>query len=238
MNKEIIEYIPSKTLREYLTANPVEFNVLQEATIVSEYAEVRDYLPLFEGLLKRGKTESERLLLASYVEDLRHDESGNGYYSDATFEIYMKEFPHEGFPWYPFLEVCGLPVLFKRGDVIRWRRKPGWHSKGNELYYVGAVPLLIPGHCDFSDEQYLSYPLSSPVKTEEDLANVHEHINICEAERASIKMLTPQQKCNYDRIKKILLLMRLGRFYKGQEWALMKRLVARKKHPMESFNHE
>ena len=54
-------------MRDYLTANPVELSVLQEATIVSEYAEVRDYLPLFEGLLKRAKTESERLLLASYI---------------------------------------------------------------------------------------------------------------------------------------------------------------------------
>ena len=228
MYKEVIECIPSRTMREYLTANPVEFSVLQEATIVSAYAEVRDYLPLFEGLLKRAKTEAERLLLASYIEDLRHDESGEGYYSDATFEIYCKEFPHEGFPWYPFLEVCNLPVLFKRGDVIRRHRKHGWHARGNELYYVGGVPLLIPGHCDFSDEQYLSYPLSSPVKTEEDLGGVHEHINVCEAERASVKKLTPQQKCNYDKIKKILILMRLGRFYKGPELTLMKRLAARK----------
>lgn len=228
MNKEVIECIPSRTLREYLTANPVEFSVLQEATIVSEYAEVRDYLPLFEGLLKRAKTEAERLLLASYVNDLRHDDSGKGYYSDETQEIYDEKFPHEGFPWYPFLEVCGLPVLFKRGDVIRCRKKRGWHGRGNELYYVGAVPLLIPGHCDFSDEDYLSYPLSLPVKTEEELVNIHGHIHICEAERASIKKLTPQQKCNYDRIKKISMLMRIERFYKGQELALMKRLVARK----------
>ncbi len=229
MYKEVIECIPSKTMREYLTANPVEFSVLQEATIVSAYAEVRDYLPLFEGLLKRAKTEAERLLLASYVEDLRNDESGKGYYSDATFDIYVKKFPHEGFPWYPFDEVCRLPVLFKRGDVIRWHRKHGWRSQGDEqLYYVGGVPLLIPGLCDFSDEQYLSYPLSSPVKTEEDLGGVHEHINVCEAERASVKKLTPQQKCNYDKIKKILILMRLGRFYKGPELTLMKRLAARK----------
>ena len=228
MNKEVIECIPSKTMREYLTANPVELNVLQEATIVSEYAEVRDYLPLFEGLIKRAKTEAEMRLLASYIEDLRHDKSGEGYYSDATFEIYTKEFPHEGFPWYPFLEVCNLPVLFKRGDVIRRHRKHGWHNRVNELYYVGVVPLLIPGHCDFSDEQYLSYPLSSSVETEEDLASIHEHINICEAERASRKKLTPQEKCNYDKIQKVFRLMRLGRFYKGSELTLMKRLVARK----------
>ena len=201
MNKEVIECIPSRTMREYLTANPVELSVLQEATIVSEYAEVRDYLLLFEGLLKRAKTEAERLLLASYIEDLRHDESGEGYYSDATFEIYCKEFPHEGFPWYPFLEVCNLPVLFKRGDVIRRHRKHGWHNRVNELYYVGGVPLLIPGHCDFSDEDYLVFPLSLPVETEEELVNSHGHIHICEAERAPIKKLTHQQKNIYHKVR-------------------------------------
>lgn len=119
MNNEVIDCIPSKKMREYLTANPIELNVLQEATIIREYAEKRDYLPLFERLLKRAKTESERLLLASYVKDLRHDKSGKGYYSDATFEIYRKEFHHKGFPLYPFLEICNLPVLFRKGDVIR-----------------------------------------------------------------------------------------------------------------------
>ena len=201
MYKEVIECIPSKTMREYLTANPVEFSVLQEATIVSAYAEVRDYLPLFEGLLKRAKTEAERLLLASYVEDLRNDESGKGYYSDATFDIYVKKFPHEGFPLYPFDEVCRLPVLFKRGDVIRWHKKHGWHKKGNKLFYVGFLPFLIPGHCDFSDEDYLVFPLSLPVETEDELMNIHGHIHICEAERASIKMLTPQQKNIYHKVR-------------------------------------
>ena len=73
------------------------------------------------------------------------------------------------------------------------------------------------------------------VKTEEELVNIHGHIHICEAERASIKKLIPQQKCNYDRIKKISMLMRIGRFYKGQKLALMKRLAARKKHSMEGL---
>ena len=81
----------------------------------------------------------------------------------------------------------------------------------------------------------MSYSLSYPVKNDHDLLLVHEHINLCEAERASIKKLTPQQKNVYHRIKKISMLMRIGRFYKGQELALMKRLVARKKHSMEGL---
>ncbi|MBR0251101.1 MAG: hypothetical protein IJQ77_08455 [Synergistaceae bacterium] len=225
MNINVIDCIPSRTLRKYFEANPVEMSALQQATIVFNYAKKKNRLPLFRQLLEETDNEAERLFLSSAVKD---SQEGVEYYSDETQEIYDEKFPHEGFPWYPFLEVCNLPVLFKRGDVIRRHRKHGWHNRVNELYYVGGVPLLIPGHCDFSDEQYLSYPLSSSVETEEDLASIHEHINICEAERASRKMLTPQEKCNYDKIQKVFRLMRLGRFYKGSELTLMKRLVARK----------
>ncbi|MBQ7069262.1 MAG: hypothetical protein IJM82_08865 [Synergistaceae bacterium] len=197
MNNDVINCIPSKTMREYLTANPIDLNVLQEATIVLEYAKKEDYLLLFESLLEKAKTESERLLLASYVEDLRRDESGEGHYSDATLEIYEKEFPHDGFPLYPFLEVCGLPVLFREGDVIRQ------HGKGNTLYYVGFLPSLPVNHCDFSDECYLCYPLLYPMKTEEDLINSHGHIHLCEAEKASKAKLTPIQKNIYGIIRKL-----------------------------------
>ena len=69
--------------------------------------------------------------------------------------------------------------------------------------------MLILGHCDFTDECYLSYPLSVPVKTEEDLSNSHAHIHLCEAERASIKKLTPQQKNIYHRVRTILSIMKL-----------------------------
>ena len=170
----------------------------QQATIVYNYAEKKNRLPLFRQLLEETDNEAEKLLLRSAVKDCQE---GVEYYSDETQKIYDEKFPHEGFPWYPFLEVCNLPVLFKRGDVIRRHRKHGWHGRGNELYYVGGVPLLIPGHCDFSDEQYLSYPLSLPVKTEEELVNSHRHIHICDAERVSIKKLTPQQKNIYHKVR-------------------------------------
>ena len=36
--KDVIDCIPSKALRDYLNIHPLELSVLQEATIVSEYA--------------------------------------------------------------------------------------------------------------------------------------------------------------------------------------------------------
>lgn len=192
MNINVIACIPSKTMRKYLMANPFEMSALQQATIVYNYAKKKNRLLLFQQLLEETDDKAEKLFLSSAIKDVQN---GVEYYSDETEEIYDKEFPHYGFfPGYPFLEVCDLPVLFKEGDVIRW------HGKGNDLYYVGGLPLLILGHCDFTDECYLSYPLSWPVKTEEDLSNSHAHIHLCEAERASIKKLTPQQKNIYHRV--------------------------------------
>lgn len=197
MNEKVIACIPSKTMREFLTVKSVEMSALQQATIVSEYADKKDRLSLFQILLEETNDEAEKMLLSSAIKDFQ---DGNDFYSDTTQEIYDKNFPHYAFPLYPFVEVCGLPVLFKKGDVIR---------KGSEFYYVGFLPLLILNHCDFSDECYLCYPLSWPIKTEEDLIYSHEHIHLCESERASKEKLTRKQRKIYCRIKKLLGIMQL-----------------------------
>ena len=201
MNEKIIACIPSKAMRKFLTANPIKMSVLQQATIISEYAEKKERVPLFQILLEETNNEAEKLLISSAIEDFQN---GNDFYSDKTLEIYNKNFPHYAFPLYPFLEICGLPVLFKPGDVIR---------RGNEFYYVGFLPVFIIDHCDFSDECYLCYELSYPVKTEDDLVVAHAHIHLCEAERASIKKLTPQQMKIYRRIRTLLSTMQ---FRKGE----------------------
>ena len=210
INQNVIKCIPSKTIRNFLINNPCEMSALQQATIVSEYAYEKDRLPLFQILLEETNDEAEKLLLSSAIKDFQ---SGNYFYSDTTQKIYNKNFPHKGFPLYPFLEVCGLPALFKQGDVIR---------KGNEFYYVGFLPLLIIDYCDFSDECYLCYELSYPVKTEKDLVLAHEHIHLCEVVRASIKKLTPQQMKVYSRIKAILRIMQLRK--ENRECKRMKKL--------------
>lgn len=196
MNKKIIDCIPSKTLREYLVSNPSEMSALQQATIALEYADEKDYVSLLEELIEGTNNEDEILLMSSAVNDFKH---GNEYISEETQRIYDEKFPHDGFPLYPFLEVCGLPVLFKESDIVRAK-----YDSYDGFYYVGALPLLTANHCDFSDECYLCYNLSYPVRNEDDLGLAHEHIHICVAERASRNDLTIKQRNIYKKVKTLL----------------------------------
>ena len=197
MEREIVDCIPSSALREYLRVHPVELSVMQEATIASEYARRKKRISLFRKLAGRTDSEAEKLLLNTAIADLERNSGIEEEYMKAACEVYEKNFPHEGFPLFPFLEVCNLPVLFEPGDVIRCRHDGG-------IYCVGIGPVLEAGRCDFSDECYLCYPVSVPVKTQDDLSLSHVHINICEADRASADTLTRRQRKNLRRIRELI----------------------------------
>lgn len=197
--KDVIDCIPSKALRDYLNIHPLELSVLQEATIVSEYATRKKQIALFKKLADKTNSEAEKLLLNTAITDLQqHPDMESGYMKN-TCEVYEKNFPHEGFPLFPFLEICNLPVLFKSGDVIR--SNEWFHS---DTYCVGIGPSLKEGRCDFSDECYLCYPVSYPARNQDDLALCHVHIDICEADTALTDTLTKKQKKNLNRIRELI----------------------------------
>lgn len=200
MNHEIIECIPSSALRDYIRNHNIEFSVMQEATIVSEYAKRKKQIALFRMLKDKTESQAEKLLLSTAIMDLKHNSDMEGEYMKAACEVYREYFPHEGFPLFPFLEICNLPVLFKSGDLIR-------DARSYELYCVGTVPYLETGRCDFTDESYTCYPVSCPVREQHDLALTHGHINVCEADKpskASIDMLTRKQQKNLRRIRELI----------------------------------
>ncbi|MBQ6969194.1 MAG: hypothetical protein IJP85_02575, partial [Synergistaceae bacterium] len=91
-------------MRKYLTTNPIDMSALQQATIIFEYAKKRKRVPLLESVLEETHNDSERLLLDSAIKDIQ---CGNEWISDETQKIYLEKFPHDDFPLYPFLEVCG-----------------------------------------------------------------------------------------------------------------------------------
>ena len=178
MNHDVISCIPSKSLRVFLKSHPCELSILQQATIISVYADDKAKPEMFRRLIEQSESDNEKLLLSTELSD-----------PESSCEIYRQKFPHKGFPVYPFLEVCNLPVLFRPADIIR---------RKNMFYYVGSVPYLPEGLCDFSDECYLCYSLSETLsrncRNYDELVHTHYHISVCEADSASSSKLNPEQK--------------------------------------------
>ena len=188
MNPDVISCIPSKALRIYLKSHPVELSILQQATIISAYAPDKAKHEMFRRLIEQSDSEDEKLLLSTELA-----------YPEEACEVYRQHFPHEGFPWYPFLEVCNLPVLFRPGDIIRCK---------SMFCYVGSGPYLSEGMCDFSDECYLCYSLSETLsrncRNYDELVHVHYHIHVCEADEADYSRLNSEHKKAAHIIRKLL----------------------------------
>lgn len=190
MINSIIELIPSKRLKEYLIDHPIQLSVLQQATIVSEYAAKRQKIKLMKQLAEIAEEDSEKTLLNTALADIKK----LGYTGEAPNRIYASLFPHEGFPLYPFLEVCNLPVLFHQGDLIKFRE---------HHYYVAGTPVKTE-YSDFTDECYYCYDLSVIIDSKEDLFTAHEHIHVCEADYVSIEELSEKEKNGLLRLRKLL----------------------------------
>ena len=188
MNPDVISCIPSKTLKVYLKSHPCELSILQQATIISAYAPDNAKPEMFRRLIEQSDSENEKLLLKTELTD-----------PEAACDFYRQNFPHKGFPLYPFLEVCNLPVLFRPSDIIRQK---------SMFYYVGRVLYLPEGMCDFSDECYLccslSETLSRKCRNYDELVYVHYHIHVCEADRADYNRLNSEQKRAANIIRRIL----------------------------------
>ncbi|MBQ9433629.1 MAG: hypothetical protein IJU26_05370 [Synergistaceae bacterium] len=198
MNPDVISCIPSKSLREYLKSHPHTLSILQQATIISAYADDTVKHEMFRRLIEESDSGSEKLLLTTELAD-----------PEAACEVYRQHFPHKGFPLYPFLEVCNLPVLFRPADIIR---------RQNTFYYVGSVPYLHEGRCDFSDECYMCYSLPETLSWDcthySDLVHVHYHIGVCEADRADYNRLNSAHKKAANIIRKILAHKKTGRHFR------------------------
>ena len=188
--ESVLDCIPSKDLKEFLVKHPISLTVMQKATIVSEFGSKRQKIKLFRQLAETTGNDSERILLSTAIEEI----SETGYQGETTDRIYKSLFPHEGFPLYPFLEVCNLPVLFHKNDLITFRK---------HHYFVADCPCITEDD-DFTDECYLCYDLSVRIESEEDLFSAHKHIHVCEAETASDKDLSKKEQRTLVNVKRML----------------------------------
>jgi len=189
---KMLKCMPSKDMREYLDNNPPCLSVLQQATIFSEYIKTRNEIYLiFTMLAEDTNDEQEKALLEAAIEDIKIC----GCPGKNAKDVYNKYFFKRGItPLFPFFEVCNMPILFKVGDII---------SYDGKLYYVAETP--VQNRCiDFTDECYMCYPLSARINSKEDLFIYHEHIHVCEAEKADTENMTAKQKQTISVIKSLL----------------------------------
>lgn len=193
MNNKVLMCIPSITLRTYILSHPITLSLMQEATIVEEFGSIEDKLLLLQELADLTNNETEKALFLSARDDFQK----YGYIDAKTNQIYRdSELSKQGNnPRYPFLEYCGLPVLFHVGDIIS-------HDCVN--YVIEYTPFSIEPASDFGGECYLCYPLDKVYNCKKDLYAAHEHFHVCTVEAPSEVPLTDLQKQSLESVRRIL----------------------------------
>ena len=162
-------------------------------TIASENMEQSKLSEVFQELSKVTHDAYEQKLLLAAVIDLQKD----GYIGDQAQEVFDERQKDNLPPYFPFFEICHLPVLFQREDVIVDKRT-------GDIACVESAPLLN-AYSDFTDECYYCHSLDCGI-TEQVLkdGNAHLHIHVCDADYCDINTLTSAQKKNLNSIRVFL----------------------------------
>lgn len=186
---EIIHYVLSEILKQNLLATPPKLSVIQWATIASVNMERSKLSEVFQELSKVPHDVYEQKLLLAAVSDLKKD----GYIGEQAQEVFDERQEHNLPPYFPFLEICHLPILFKRGDVIIDKRTGAFAC-------VESAPLLN-AYSDFTDECYYCHSLDCEI-TEQMLkdGSAHLHIHVCNADYCELSLMTSAQKKNLNTI--------------------------------------
>lgn len=189
----IINSILSERLKNFLLNTPPKLSVIQWATTALENMERSKLSEAFQELSKLTHDAYEQKLLLAAVSDLQKD----GYIGDqaqAVFDERQKDNPP---PYFPFLEICHLPILFQRGDVIVDKRT-------GDIACVEGIPLLN-AYSDFTDECYYCHSLNCEI-TDWALreGNAHLHIHVCDADYCESSLMTSAQKKNLNIIRVFL----------------------------------
>ncbi|MBP3308755.1 MAG: hypothetical protein J6L90_04870 [Clostridia bacterium] len=188
---EIVSFIPSSAMREHLRHSDFNPSILQCATLIMHYVSENDKTAFLAKLLKKTQSKAEIELIGAAIEDIE----AFGFIHDKTQAIYNKHFgKRECPPFFPFLEVCSLPVLFKCGEVL---------SHNGEVFYIISAPSEAC-FSDFTDESYLCCALNKRFSDKSELISYHRHIHKCEADNIDPQALTDSQMDALSSIKDLI----------------------------------
>lgn len=187
---EIAFHVPSKKIKQYIAEHKDLFGIMHLATLANKYIGSRK-AECFEALVSQASNPFEKNLLELAARDFatkkRTSEETNAFY-----EINDPRGANK--PVAPFLEVCPLPILLKKGDIVRYKA-----GRKTKHAVIGGVPES--GSCrDFSDQAYLAYKLDGIPDGKDLLLGEHIHLHICEVNKTQSRMLTEEEMANYQRI--------------------------------------
>ena len=181
--KMLLSRIPSVLLREHLKENLPQWTLLQWASVASMVMLPQMLAKLFARMLPYAETDYEKSLLQAAIQDIS-DVGHVGKHAESVFDA---AHPGDKPPFFPFLERCSLPILLKKGDLVKTHQ-----GSKTDAFLIWSTPEILPACSDLTDECYYCYSLDCGVP--DDLFYIHEHVHICVADSCSESELSVEQK--------------------------------------------
>ena len=179
----ILSQIHSALLREHLKENQPQWTLLQWASVASMVMRPKMLAKLFTRMLPYAETYYEKSLLQAAI----HDISDIGHVGKHAESVFDAAHPGDKPPFFPFLEQCSLPILLKKGDLVKIHR-----GSKTDAFLICSTPDSLPACSDLTDECYYCYSLDCGVP--DDLFYIHEHVHICVADACSESELSEEQR--------------------------------------------
>ena len=179
----ILNQIPSALLRDHLKENLPQWTLLQWASVASMVMRPQMLAKLFARMLPYAETDYEKSLLQAAIQDIS-DVGHVGKHAESVFDAaHLGDKP----PFFPFLERCSLPILLKKGDLVKSHR-----GSKTDAFLIWSTPDSLPACSDLSDECYYCYSLDCGIP--DDLFYIHKHVHICVADACSESELSEEQR--------------------------------------------
>ena len=193
--EKIINYIPSKEIRNYLFKIQNELTIMQLATLVENYYK-GNMIAILEALRDLSDSDYEKQLLTIAMKDYRKYK----HFDERTQKYYLENDPRSVKPLCVFTEYIELPKTLNGYDL------GGYYDSGKlKFVVIDKIEKQEIENPDFNDLSYMAYDLNFDVlKDKEDLFKIHHHVNYCEIEKVDIKILNKELLKKYELLVEFL----------------------------------
>ena len=190
VHNNILRYIYSVEVKDYIIEHENELNLLQWGTLALQFWRGKK-VGIFEQLRDIAETEYEKNLFIIALKDIRK----YGYPSTRTRQFYDKNDPRcDNKPEYPFGETIIVPIVFDTGDIVVYE------NYIDDYYYIWKKP----DESDIDDPTYLCYLINDPIRTKDDMFVKHSHLSAFSINKVADKNLPVRIVENAKGIKELI----------------------------------